>query len=102
MPHTLKAIDGHDEPIEHHTLPRIFFSKVGNQKLRTAIWSGIDKGYGKRTPLLFFNGIGANLEIAQAFADTFTGRDIITFDMPGVRAYTCLLYTSDAADDYSV
>jgi len=65
-------------------LPRIFFSKVGNQKLRTAIWSGVDKGYGKRTPLLFFNGIGANLEIAQAFADTFTGRDIITFDMPGV------------------
>jgi len=65
-------------------LPLIFFTKVGNQKLRTAIWSGVDKGYGKRTPLLFFNGIGANLEIAQAFADTFTGRDIITFDMPGV------------------
>jgi len=65
-------------------LPRIFFSKVGNQKLRTAIWSGADKGLGKRTPLLFFNGIGANLEIAQVFADTFTGRDIITFDMPGV------------------
>lgn len=65
-------------------LPRIFFSKMGNQKLRTAIWSGTDKGSGKRTPFLFFNGIGANLEIAQAFADTFTGRDIITFDMPGV------------------
>ena len=65
-------------------LPRIFFSKIGNQKLRTAIWSGADKGCGKRTPLLFFNGIGANLEIAQVFADTFTGRDIITFDMPGV------------------
>lgn len=65
-------------------LPRIFFTKVGNQKLRTAIWSGVDKGDGKRTPLLFFNGIGANLEIAQAFADTFTGRDFITFDMPGV------------------
>lgn len=68
----------------HPNLPRIFFSKVGNQKLRTAIWTGTDKGKGKRTPLLFFNGIGANLEIAQAFADTFTGRDIITFDMPGV------------------
>lgn len=65
-------------------LPRIFFSKIGNQQLRTAIWSGADKGHGKRTPLLFFNGIGANLEIAQTFADTFTGRDIITFDMPGV------------------
>lgn len=65
-------------------LPRIFFSKIGNQQLRTAIWTGTDKGFGKRTPLLFFNGIGANLEIAQLFADTFTGRDIITFDMPGV------------------
>lgn len=65
-------------------IPRIFFSKVGNQKLRTAIWSGQDKGDGKRTPLLFFNGIGANLEIAQTFADAFTGRDIITFDMPGI------------------
>ncbi len=68
----------------HPNLPKIFFSKVGNQKLRTAIWSGTDKGRGKRTPLLFFNGIGANLEIAQVFADTFSGRDIITFDMPGV------------------
>ncbi|MEE9347666.1 MAG: alpha/beta fold hydrolase, partial [Robiginitomaculum sp.] len=68
----------------HQNLPRIFFSKIGNQKLRTAIWSGADKGFGKRTPLLFFNGIGANLEIAQTFADTFTGRDIITFDMPGI------------------
>ncbi|WP_409433401.1 alpha/beta fold hydrolase [Litorimonas sp. RW-G-Af-16] len=71
-------------PDFHPNLPRIFFSRVGNQTLRTAIWSGKDKGFGKRTPLLFFNGIGANLEIAQAFADTFTGRDIITFDMPGV------------------
>ncbi len=68
----------------HPNLPKIFFSKVGNQRLRTAIWSGSDKGVGKRTPLLFFNGIGANLEIAQTFADSFTGRDIITFDMPGV------------------
>ncbi len=68
----------------HPNLPRIFFSRVGNQQLRTAIWEGTDKGGGKRTPLLFFNGIGANLEIAQTFADSFTGRDIITFDMPGV------------------
>lgn len=65
-------------------LPRITYTKVGNQKLRTAVWTGVDKGVGKRTPLLFFNGIGANLEIAQAFADHFTGRDIITFDMPGI------------------
>ena len=76
------AADKH--PDFHPNLPRIFFSKIGNQTLRTAIWTGTDKGCGKRTPLLFFNGIGANLEIAQAFADTFSGRDIITFDMPGV------------------
>lgn len=81
---TLPTPDGQEEPVKAHNLPNIFFSQVGNQKLRTAIWKGVDKGYGKRTPLLFFNGIGANLEIAQAFADTFTGRDIITFDMPGV------------------
>jgi len=67
-----------------HNLPSITYTKVGNQKLRTGIWKGVDKGEGKRTPLLFFNGIGANLEIAQAFADSFTGRDIITFDMPGI------------------
>lgn len=71
-------------PHYHPNLPKIFFSKIGNQKVRTAVWRGTDKGFGKRTPLLFFNGIGANLEIAQTFADTFTGRDIITFDMPGV------------------
>ena len=67
-----------------HNIPRIRFIQVGNQKLRTAVWKGTDKGAGKRTPMLFFNGIGANLEIAQAFADKFTGRDIITFDMPGI------------------
>ena len=68
--------------------PRIFMTKVGNQQLRTAVWPGRDKGHpgpgGKRTPLLFFNGIGANLEIAQMFADSFSGRDIVTFDMPGI------------------
>ncbi|MGB6230528.1 MAG: alpha/beta fold hydrolase [Litorimonas sp.] len=79
-------MDAHDQQDEAHrqNLPKIFFSRIGNQQLRTAIWTGTDKGFGKRTPLLFFNGIGANLEIAQLFADTFTGRDIITFDMPGV------------------
>ena len=71
------------------TEPRIFTTKVGNQKLRTAVWEGREKRQAdgqlaKRTPLLFFNGIGANLEVAQMFADTFTGRDIVTFDMPGV------------------
>ncbi len=84
-PRAMLSRAGKDMSMEYKpNLPRIFFSKIGNQRLRTAIWTGVDKGFGKRTPLLFFNGIGANLEIAQLFADTFTGRDIITFDMPGV------------------
>jgi len=70
------------------TVPRIFMTKVGNQSVRTAIWPASDQSAntpdGKLAPLLFFNGIGANLEIAQMFADSFTARDIITFDMPGV------------------
>ena len=42
-------------------------TKVGNQKLRTLIWEGREKDHDcgtrrKRTPLLFFNGIGANIE----------------------------------------
>ena len=43
------AADKH--PDYHPNLPRIFFSKIGNQTLRTAIWTGTDKGSGKRTPL---------------------------------------------------
>ncbi len=64
---------------EHH-LPELGFVDVGLQKLRTAVWRGA--GIGR--PLLFFNGIGANLEIAQPLAEALPDRDIITFDMPGV------------------
>ena len=35
-------------------------------------------------PLLFFNGIGANLELTAGLGEMFTDRDIITFDVPGV------------------
>lgn len=64
-----------------HT-PNIFFSKVGKHKLRTAIWKGVGKT--KRTPILFFNGIGANLEVVQNLAIGFKDRDVITFDLPGI------------------
>jgi poly(3-hydroxyalkanoate) depolymerase len=37
-------------------------------------------------PLLFFNGIGANIELMSPLADWFRDRDIITFDMPGIGA----------------
>lgn len=66
--------------IEPGHLPEISYVTVGIQKLRTAIW----RGNGAGRPLLFFNGIGANLEMAQPLAEALNDRDIITFDLPGV------------------
>ena len=65
---------------DDHHLPELGFVEVGLQKLRTAVWRG--QGVGR--PLLFFNGIGANLEIAQPLAEALPDRDIVTFDLPGV------------------
>ena len=62
---------------EHH--PDISYEKVGSYTLRTAIWRG-----GSERPLLFFNGIGANLELIAPLASQFKDRDVITFDMPGI------------------
>lgn len=60
--------------------PTITFEKVGRQQLRTAIWAGD----GDKRPILFFNGIGANLELIAPLAHALPDRDIITFDMPGI------------------
>ena len=65
---------------DDHHLPELGFVEVGLQKLRTAVW----RGQGSGRPLLFFNGIGANLEIAQPLAEALPDRDIVTFDLPGV------------------
>ena len=65
-----------------HRQPEISMQTVGWQTYRTAIWRA-ERRTAER-PLLFFNGIGANLELIQPLADLMTERDIITFDMPGV------------------
>lgn len=39
---------------------------------------------GGRPPLLLFNGIGANWELAKPFLDALTGTSAIIFDVPGV------------------
>jgi poly(3-hydroxyalkanoate) depolymerase len=63
------------------TQPEIQMIKVGRQTLRTAIW----RSKGTARPVLFFNGIGANLETMAPLADCMRGRcDVITFDMPGI------------------
>ena len=53
---------------------------VGGQTLRV----GIRHGNKARSPLLLFNGIGANIELIEPFVDALHGADTITFDVPGV------------------
>lgn len=63
------------------TEPEIHMVSVGKQVLRTAIW----RNGGSARPVLFFNGIGANLEMAAPLGEMMEGRaDVIMFDMPGV------------------
>jgi poly(3-hydroxyalkanoate) depolymerase len=45
---------------------------------------GIRAGTPARTPLLIFNGIGANLELIEPFTAALTGIETIVFDIPGV------------------
>ena len=62
--------------------PEITMQDVDGIVLRTAHWKAPeDNG---ELPLLFFNGIGANLELTLGLGDMFPVREIITFDVPGV------------------
>jgi len=63
--------------------PEIDFPKVQWQHVRTALWRG-DARADAQPPLLFINGIGGNLEMAQPLADGLGGsRHLIAFDVPG-------------------
>jgi poly(3-hydroxyalkanoate) depolymerase len=53
---------------------------VGDQKLMVAI----KRAAGGRPPLLLFNGIGANWELAEPFLEALTDTTAIIFDLPGV------------------
>ncbi len=63
-------------------LPEISMETVGAHTVRVGYWKA-ETPSGKR-PLLFFNGIGANMELAFALGEWIRDREIITFDMPGV------------------
>ena len=55
---------------------------ANGRTLRVAVWKAAkDEG---NLPLLFFNGIGANIELVSPFACQFTNRDFVMFDMPGI------------------
>jgi len=53
---------------------------VGDQKLLVPI----KRAASTRPPLLLFNGIGANWELAEPFLDALTDTTAIIFDLPGV------------------
>ncbi|HRH86682.1 MAG TPA: poly(3-hydroxyalkanoate) depolymerase [Rubrivivax sp.] len=54
--------------------------KLGRQRLRVVSWPGAPG----RTPVLFFNGIGASLEMLTPLARALHDVPIIAFDVPGV------------------
>jgi poly(3-hydroxyalkanoate) depolymerase len=53
---------------------------IGKQSLRVAIRHGAES----RPPLLLFNGIGANWELAKPFLHALIGTTAVIFDVPGV------------------
>jgi len=54
--------------------------EVDGQELRV----GIRHGSARRPPLMMFNGIGANLELAEPFMQALDDTGAIIFDIPGV------------------
>ncbi len=55
---------------------------VGGRELRVATWR-LDMP-SEHLPLLFFNGIGANIEAVAPLADALPDRGFVIFDMPGI------------------
>lgn len=60
----------------------VTMQKVGGRTLRVATWR-LDSAQ-KEPPVLFFNGIGANIEALAPFCEEMSERAFIMFDMPGV------------------
>lgn len=60
----------------------VSMEQVGGRTLRTAAWR-LDMP-SDHLPILFFNGIGANIEAVAPLAAALSDRGFIMFDMPGV------------------
>ncbi len=61
--------------------PIITMEEIDGRTIRVARW---ESGKNDHLPILFFNGIGANLELIAPLAEAMPERDLITFDMPGI------------------
>ena len=62
--------------------PTFSMETVDGRVLRVAVWRALQPT--DRLPILFFNGIGANIEAMALMAELLDNRDFITFDMPGI------------------
>lgn len=66
----------------------VMMHTVNGRTLRVARWrarsSTGKRGKSAALPLLFFNGIGANIELVAPFAQQLGERDFVIFDMPGI------------------
>lgn len=63
--------------------PEFAMKEVDGRTLRVARWRPRRAAPAQR-PLLFFNGIGANIELMAPLPERLDDREVITFDMPGV------------------
>lgn len=64
------------------TTAEISMETVGGRTLRVAHWR-LDME-SEHLPVLFFNGIGANIEAVAPLAEALDDRGFVMFDMPGV------------------
>jgi poly(3-hydroxyalkanoate) depolymerase len=93
IPHEADALHGAE----------VMMMTAGGRTVRTARWKAArDTG---RPPLLFFNGIGANIELVAPFARRMNRQDFVMFDMPGIGGspeplipYTAVTMAKLAAD----
>jgi poly(3-hydroxyalkanoate) depolymerase len=60
--------------------PRIRHLTIFGHRIRTGVWPAD----ARRSPLLLFNGLGANLELLAPLADALADVELIAFDAPGV------------------
>lgn len=76
---TLRVVDA-TAKIKHGDGIDVRMMDVGQQSLRVAIKHGPETV----PPLLLFNGIGANWELAKPLMNALKGRGAIIFDVPGI------------------
>jgi poly(3-hydroxyalkanoate) depolymerase len=69
-----------DETVERPAGVEARMMSVGGQELMVAV----KRGRESRPPLLLFNGIGANWQLAKPFLEALTETTAIIFDIPGI------------------